>query len=159
MGRSQRQVPPSPTCTGPLLCSVAKGVLLVPLHLSEVELGARHPLVDVLDVVTGALKVSGGVVRAGDEDLRRGGGLSGRPPTSNNRKQGGATSTGQSRWSYLAFGAQVTGLVLVRDADELLVDGDQEVQSRLDLLLGVARLHPGAGDGDVLALRRHVVSR
>lgn len=53
----------------PLLSSIAKRVFLVPLHLSKVEFCARHPAVDVLDVVAGALEVSGGVVRTGDEDL------------------------------------------------------------------------------------------
>lgn len=53
----------------PLLGSIAKRVFLVPLHLSKVEFCARHPAVDVLDVVAGALEVSGGVVRTGDEDL------------------------------------------------------------------------------------------
>lgn len=45
-----------------LLCSITKGVLLVPLHLSKIKFCARHPVVDVLDVITGALKVSGGVI-------------------------------------------------------------------------------------------------
>lgn len=54
----------------PLLCSVSKGVLLVPLHLSKVKFCACHPAVDVLDVIAGALKVSGGIVRTGDEDLQ-----------------------------------------------------------------------------------------
>lgn len=54
----------------PLLRGVTKGVLLVPLHLSKVKFRARHPAVDVLDVIAGALKVSGGVVWAGDEDLQ-----------------------------------------------------------------------------------------
>lgn len=53
----------------PLLGSIPKRVFLVPLHLSKVEFCARHPAVDVLDVVAGALEVSGGVVRTGDEDL------------------------------------------------------------------------------------------
>lgn len=53
----------------PLLGSITKRVFLVPLHLSKVEFCARHPVVDVLDVVAGALEVSGGVVRTGDEDL------------------------------------------------------------------------------------------
>lgn len=70
-----RRAPPLGGGGGPLLGGVPKGVLLVPLHLGEVELCSRHPLVDVFDVVTGALEVSGGVVGAGDEHLRRGGGL------------------------------------------------------------------------------------
>lgn len=53
----------------PLLGSITKRVFLVPLHLSKVEFCARHPAVDVLDIIAGALKVSGGVVRTGDEDL------------------------------------------------------------------------------------------
>lgn len=39
----------------------------------------------------------------------------------------------------------------------LLLDGLQEVQGRLDLFLWVRGFHGGAGDGDVLPLRRHVV--
>lgn len=54
----------------PLFCSITKGVLLVPLHLRKVKFCARHPAVDVLDVIAGALKVSGGIVGAGDEDLQ-----------------------------------------------------------------------------------------
>lgn len=42
----------------------------MPLHLSKVKFSARHPTVDVLDVIAGALKVSGGIVRTGDEDLQ-----------------------------------------------------------------------------------------
>lgn len=45
-----------------LLCSVAEDVLLPALHLSKVKFCARHPLEDVLDVITGGLKVSCGVV-------------------------------------------------------------------------------------------------
>lgn len=41
----------------------------------------------------------------------------------------------------------------------LLLDGLQEVQGRLDLFLWVRGFHGGAGDGDVLPLRRHVVCR
>lgn len=40
----------------------------------------------------------------------------------------------------------------------LLVDGLEQLQGRLDLSLGLAGLHRGANDGDVLALGRHVVS-
>lgn len=43
--------------------------------------------------------------------------------------------------------------------DLLLLDGLQEVQSGFDFLLRVGGFHGGAGDGDVLALRRHVVRR
>lgn len=59
--------------------------------------------------------------------------------------------------SYLAFGAVVGGGVEVADADELLVDGLQQGQRRLELGHRVAGLHRGAGNGDVLALRGHVV--
>lgn len=40
----------------------------------------------------------------------------------------------------------------------LLVDGLQQLQGRLYLGLGLAGLHCGADDGDVLALGCHVVS-
>lgn len=45
-----------------LLCGVAEDVLLLALHLSKVKVCAGHPPVDVLDVVTGGLKVSCGIV-------------------------------------------------------------------------------------------------
>lgn len=67
--------PPHPSSTftdagvWPLLRSISKGVLLVLLHLSKVKFRAHHPSVDVLDVLAGALKVGGGVVWTGDEDL------------------------------------------------------------------------------------------
>lgn len=121
----------------------------MPLHLGKVKFRARHPAVDVLDVVAGALKVGGGVVRAGDEDLQSDG-FSAHACVNklNNRGR-----------SYLALRAQVRRLVLVGDADKLLVDGHQKVQGGLDLLLGVICLHRRADDGDVFALRRHVVSK
>lgn len=53
----------------PLLCGVTEDVLLLAFHLSKVKVWARHPPVDVLDVITGGLKVSCGVVWTGDEDL------------------------------------------------------------------------------------------
>lgn len=59
--------------TLPLLCSIAEDVLLPALHLGKVKVWARHPPVDVLDVVASGLKVSCGVVRAGDENLKEGG--------------------------------------------------------------------------------------
>lgn len=56
---------------GGLLCSVAEDVVLAALHFVKVKLGARHASVDVFDVVAGRLEVSGGVVRARDEDLEK----------------------------------------------------------------------------------------
>lgn len=45
-----------------LLCGVAEDVLLLALHLGKVKFGARHPPVDVLDVVAGGLEMSCGIV-------------------------------------------------------------------------------------------------
>lgn len=53
-----------------LLCGIAEDVLLPALHLGKVKVWARHPPVDVLDVIAGGLKVSCGVVWAGDENLK-----------------------------------------------------------------------------------------
>lgn len=53
----------------PLRIIVTKGVFLLALHLSKVKLWACHPLVDVLDVITGGLKVSRCIVGPRDEDL------------------------------------------------------------------------------------------
>lgn len=45
-------------------------VVFLALHFLKVELRPGHPLVDVLDVVTGGLEVSGRVVGAGNKDLK-----------------------------------------------------------------------------------------
>lgn len=45
-----------------LISGVAEGVLLLALHLGKFKVCARHPPVDVLDVVTGGLKVGCGIV-------------------------------------------------------------------------------------------------
>ena len=59
----------SVTALSVLLRCVSEDVLLPALHLGKVKVRAGHPPVDVLDVVTGGLEVSRGVVGAGDEDL------------------------------------------------------------------------------------------
>lgn len=46
-------------------------VVFLALHFLKVKLGPGHPLVDVLNVVTGGLKVSGSIIGAGDEDLKQ----------------------------------------------------------------------------------------
>lgn len=61
--------------------------------------------------------------------------------------------------SQMAFGSQVLPQKKERRLvqDLLLLNGLQEVQSGFDFLLRVGGFHGGAGDGDVLPLRRHVV--
>ena len=61
------------------------------------------------------------------------------------------------RSADLAVGAHVGGGVQVAGAHKLLLDGLQQVQGRLQLLLGLVGLHGGADDGHVLTLGGDVV--
>lgn len=54
-----------------LLLLLAVDVVLLPLHLFEVEVYAHHALVDIFDVVARRLEVGGGVVGAGNKDLEK----------------------------------------------------------------------------------------
>lgn len=75
-------------------------------------------------------------------------------------RKGSGWFLGQEWFDWTAPGRQMAQISLSEPpGDSLLLDGLQEVQGWLDLLLGVGGLHGGAGDGDVLALRRHVVGR
>ena len=64
---------------------------------------------------------------------------------------------GCERSADLAISAHVGGGIQVAGANKLLLDGLQQVQGRLQLLLGLVGLHGGADDGHVLTLGSDIV--
>lgn len=89
-------------------------VVFLALHFLKVKLGAGHPLVDVFNVVTGGLKVSGSIIGAGNEDLKQNHRdvRRGRLPTTP------APMPSSDRHAHLAFCSQVFWYEEVTDANE-----------------------------------------